>query len=189
MYRATQPGYIMTSTDYGNTWAFLLSQPNTAITNQCQSGTNCFPTGLGLWCAVACNPSSGQYVAAYYFDPYESRSNFKNPRMYISSDYGSTWTIARNPALQDMNVRIAFDSTGQYVAATFGTLMKVYTSTNFGATWNQKTSAPSVPYSMIVSSSDGMKLAAVDSRSRWAGGYTTSGLWTSNDRGNTWAEI
>ena len=185
----TEPGVIYLSSDYGSTWT-LSSAPTLT------------------WYA-ACSSSSGQYLYAaayddgiYYSSDYgaewlKSNAPAKGWRnlaceetgsyvfgtagdegIYYSSNYGADWGLLSAPT--DLYwVGIACDSTcGQTVATVFGG--GIYISTDGGYTYTQ-TSAPSLNWIAVASSSSGQYLVAVvqDDSSQC--------IYVSADYGSSWS--
>ena len=100
----------------------------------------------------------------------------------ISGSASLTWT-ERSGLNDAVSITSSSDATklAGAVAGTSGG--SIYTSTNSGVTWTERTGAGSRSWSCIASSSDGTKLAAT------VGGATSSGLiYTSTDSGATWTE-
>jgi hypothetical protein len=126
----------------------------------------------GSWHFIA-SSSSGQYLAASFNGA---------GKIYISSDYGVTWTTTNDsPSTAAWN-SIAFSSTGQYLAAvTNGN--GIWRSTNYGANWGQLTNglpaAVGTTWRGVASSSDGSRLAAVVNNS--------GSIYTSSDSGGSWS--
>lgn len=107
--------------------------------------------------------------------------------MFVSSDFGSTWTLTWT-LTTNFVFRLAYDSTGQYMAAS-GYSNGVYTSSDYGRTWNM-TSAPSKgSYAWISMSSDGKTIVTADAQDFSFLNFGGGGLWASSNRGSTWTEI
>jgi photosystem II stability/assembly factor-like uncharacterized protein len=172
MYVSEAPGYIITSADYGSTWTKITSIPQT---------TN----GAGYWSNIACNPT-GQHVAAYYQSIYTDGAD---PRLYVSSDYGSTWALSWNPAVASSNARIMYlGPSGQRMSLS-AYKGGIYTSSDYGHSWSL-TSAPSpMYYAWMSSSSDGRVIAAIDNRAFTTVTLGGGGIWASSDSGSTWANL
>jgi hypothetical protein len=153
-------GYIYTSTDSGVTW------------------TQRTGSGVRDWRQIT-SSSDGTKLAAVVNGDY----------IYTSTDSGVTWT-QRTGAGVNYWTDITSSSDGTKLAA-LGTGMSfdigclcfrdgyIYTSTDSGVTWTQRTGGSEAWFS-ITSSSDGTKLAAVDND----GGY----IYTSTDSGVTWTQ-
>ena len=88
--------------------------------------------------------------------------------MFLSSDWGATWTQLSITGAKDC----AISETGQYmyVAPSYGSLMY---STNYGATWASRSGT--YTFLSVATSADGTKVLA----------STSSGLFWSVDRGAT----
>ncbi len=105
---------------------------------------------------------------------------FNSGTVYVSSDYGQTWTekiIWGDSAQAYMAVKVS--STGQYqTAAALGE--GIYTSNDYGATWTVSSTLLK-QWSAIAMSSDGHYQALL-------GGYQTNldQIYTSSDYGATW---
>ena len=166
-------GYIYTSTDGGATWTQR--------------------TGAGShdWNEIV-SSSDGTHLAAIYMDCVNCGGYY----IYTSTDGGATWTQRTGSGLH-MWSQIASSSDGTRLAATDGNTYNdtssglsfnpgyIYTSTNSGVTWTQRTGAGSHSgWAGIASSSDGTQLAAVDGGGGGPYGY----IYTSTDGGATWTQ-
>jgi len=97
--------------------------------------------------------------------------------IYTSTDSGRTW--GASGAIPRQWRAIASSSDGSKLAAVVNTDY-IYTSTNAGLTWVQRTSGlSSSAWSAIASSADGTKLVAV---------VNGGGIYTSTDSGNSWSQ-
>jgi photosystem II stability/assembly factor-like uncharacterized protein len=98
-------------------------------------------------------------------------------KVYVSSDYGRTWTA--RPALGDQSwadVKVSATAAKQ-ITASFGGY--VYVSSDYGDTWTQKLSSSN--WINVAISSDGQKqYAATNSEGK---------LYRSLDSGNTWTAL
>ena len=100
-----------------------------------------------------------------------------NGYIYVSNDYGNTWTPRITDAIRTwarFSAAISADGKYQTVAHNDG---YIYVSNDYGNTWNAK---DSVRYwGAITISSDGKYQTAIV-------GGNPGGVWGSNDYGNTW---
>jgi hypothetical protein len=156
-------GSIWTSTDSGATWS------NTSS-----------PSLLDSWGGVASDSTGTHLVAGAAFGD-----------IWTSSDSGATWIdqTASGPAHGQNWVSIASDSTGAnlvavagggIVAAGPGATGDIWTSSDSGVTWTDRTSsgpAHDLSWGCVASDSTGNNLVAVG-----------SGIWTSADAGITWTQ-
>lgn len=152
------PGYIYTSTDGGTTWTPRMS------------------SGSRQWTGLASSADGTKLIAV-------GGGN----AVYISNDSGVTWSL-HSPVTGSSAVwsSAASSTDGLHLAITSlsGTTGYIYTSSNGGATWTQRTAAGMRNWQGIASSAGGMKLAAV---ARGAAGTTlTYYVYTSTDGGATW---
>ncbi len=137
-------GYIWTSADSGLTW----NQTNTPNAD---------------WNSIA-SSADGMKLAAV-------NSGIK--RVYLSTDYGVTWTYSSG--FSDARIiKCSADGTKLFVAGA----RYIYRSLDSGATWTTLVSNSSNFWDAIASSSDGTKIVAYDGIS----GYT----YISTDSGITW---
>jgi len=149
-------GYIYTSTNSGANW-----------TEQTNSGTY-------NWISIASSSDGTKLFAVA-----------NSALIFKSTDGGTTWSsqsfssMGFPPYFPSFN-SITCSSNGSTVAATVimtGSRDNIYTSTNSGSTWTERTTAGSRYWSSIASSSDGTKLAAAVS-----GGS----IYVSTDSGASW---
>ena len=160
-------GGIYTSTNSGKTWT-----------------TNNVP--FGTWYAVASSADGRKLVALSWF----------GNLFYISTNAGYTWTSSSPPCTNYFNgCAMASSADGRKLAAAV-TIQPaypsyinqgwIYTSTNFGVTW-QITSAPNTNWCSVASSADGNKLiaAAYDSMQI----YSQSAVFMSTNSGATWTAL
>lgn len=135
-----------------------------------------------FWCSLALS-SSGQYVGAVSNGniSYNSAGS-----VYISSDYASTWSIVTSVPSNSWTF-ITLSSNGQYMVIvggggnvpeanyTVGSQSYIYTSSNYGISWNQ--TAIQSSWSGVASDSSGRRIVAL----------ATSGIYVSSDYGQTWS--
>ena len=168
-------GYIFTSSDYGGIWTRRVS------------------AGYRNWYGVA-SSSDGTVLVAVDFGSKDDDQY--GGYIYRSTDSGATW-IQLTGAGKRLWQGIACSSDGTKLAAIeygwdhngnqIGAY--IYTSSDSGATWTERTDAGARFWRKIASSSDGAKLVAVDygvsfSKGTGDGGY----IYTSADSGETWTE-
>jgi len=160
--QTSNPGYIYTSTDSGNTWVE-------------RSGAGDYE-----WYAVA-SSSDGAKLAAVVNGGY----------IYTSDDSGVTWTEQTTSGLRNW-ATIASSSDGAKLVAGVGVSGSgyIYTSDDSGVTWTEQTTSGSRDWRGIASSSDGSKLVAggrdtyiytsTDSGATWSENVTHGiRIWTS----------
>jgi hypothetical protein len=157
----TSGGGIYKSSNSGSTWT-----PTSAPTRNWQSISS---------------SSNGTHLAAVI-----SNSVSGSGGIYYSNNSGGSWT--KSNAIEDLWTCIASDSTGQYLSATVYA-GGIYTSTTFGQSWTIRYNAPNNNYwTGIASSSDGTKLAAIQSN-LGEGIPGTSYIYTSTDPShNIWTQ-
>ena len=167
-------GDIWTSADGGKTW-------NDQTTS---TGSNASANGLA-WTPVASSADGSKLVAA----------EATNGDIWTSSDSGLIWADeTQSGAAHGHGWRaIASSSDGTKLAAVVlhpllpGFGGDIWTSTDSGATWVDRTPSGSMhdlTWQSIASSADGTILAAVESGTTGNGGD----LWTSTDGGKTWVD-
>jgi len=145
-------GYIYTSSDSGNTWV-----------KRRDSATN-------YWNDITSSADGTKLAAA-------SGGASQGP-IFISTDSGLTWKQSSSITTYWYSITSSADGT-KLAAVNSG---YIYTSTDSGNTWAQKTFDVSRYWQGIASSADGVRLVAVVGRS--PGGY----IYTSTDSGNTWVQ-
>jgi hypothetical protein len=153
-------------------------------TNYGSSFTPINPSSVNLrFGSITSNTGSGQYVAVV-----TTSFNGVNGGIYYSSNYGANWAQsfgAPFSANDYLNIwtSIDSDSTGQYMAATYGGTTSLYfgvwLSTNYGANWSQSSLIQNNLVS-IASSSNGSILITCS-----FGG----GIWISTNYGTSWTGI
>ena len=152
---AGSEGYIYTSTDNGATWTQRTS------------------AGSKNWVSVASSSDGEKLVAV------------GNGYIYTSTDSGATWTQRTNAGNRAWQ-SISSSSNGTKLVAAVGSnncagqsslVGYIYTSTDSGATWTERTSSGIHMWGSVASSSDGMKLI---------GTACYDNVHTSTDGGVTW---
>ena len=138
-------------------------------------GANWAPTAApnSSWTSVATN-GDGKYVAASS----NEATLDTNAGIYISDDFGETWTESGAPINKGW-FAVAMNDTGQFLAAVvFGEA--IYTSGDFGVSWEECLTAPdSVDWRSISMSSNGDFIVAASS---------SDGIFLSFDRGANWEQ-
>ena len=134
--------------------------------------------------SITSNTSSGQFLAVV-----ATSTNGTAGGIYYSNDYGSNWSQSNAPlSINDSTysnvwTSIDCDSTGQYMAATYGGTTNpyfgVWLSTNYGANWSQSSLIQN-NLASIASSSNGTILITCS-----FGG----GIWISTNSGGSWTGI
>ena len=147
---------IYNSSNYGVTWRLSSTGGN--------DNSN--------WQNIAIS-SSGQYQVAV---------SGQNPgSVFLSNDYGLTFTLLSNPPTNINWISCAISSTGQYISvvsstATPGGSGTLYTSNNYGQSWTLKGPNP-VDWRSISINATGQYQVAVISNGQ---------IYKSTDFGNTW---
>lgn len=153
----TNKSVIYTSVDYGKTW---INRSTIALENE-------------RWISIASNSTGNNLVLA---------SNVIigtiNPgSVYISSDFGSTWSQKINGGGHWTSVATNSDGTKLVVVSSDSGIHK---SIDSGNVWNQVPLTTGITWSSVASNSTGDKLVAVS---------LNSGIHTSSDSGDTWSQI
>jgi hypothetical protein len=102
--------------------------PSTTIFNDSTSTFSATTAPIESWTDVA-SDSTGQFLAACGFDG-----------VWLSSDYGATWTQSSVPTFYEEWFSIASNSYGQYlfvVSNNGGGDGNMYLSSNYGSSWEQ----------------------------------------------------
>jgi hypothetical protein len=179
--------YVYTSTDSGTTW---LQHSSVPITNwvgiaSSSDGNKIILSSYGAsgYLYTSSPITSNMYldigqVYQLYSSGTQQAQNIIIPRNTITTYAGTSWTIQLEITSQ-LPKSIACSGDGIKVAACCNNSGYIYTSTNSGITWLQRTNAGARNWISIASSSDGKNLVAVVN-----GGY----VYTSTDSGNTWTE-
>jgi len=159
---ALESGPIYVSTNSGITWA---------------PGGNA-PTAGG-WSSVACSWDGTKMVAAQNFSSFGYYGAVPG-YIYISTNSGSTWSLASTPSGRWASVASSSDGTRLVAVANEdknGNQGLIYFSTNSGLTWSSNNVVPQ-EWSSVASSADGTKLVAV---------ANTGLMLISTNSGTTWA--
>ena len=184
-------GYIYTSDDSGVTWTQRTTPAGSVEWNQIVSssdGTKLvartssylytsndsgatwierdYPVGVALTPGPIAFSSDGTTLVV---------SSYDVGNIHTSTDFGATWT-ERVESLSNVTA-LASSSDGTKLVAAVTT--NLYTSNDSGVTWTLQEFYPDGAIVRIVSSSDGVKLAAINNA-----GY----VYTSDDSGVTWTQ-
>jgi hypothetical protein len=100
--------------------------------------------------------------------------------IYISSDYGETWT--EKTTASETWEDVAMSSTGQYQTAVS---LHIWRSIDYGTNWLQATSDSTRGWSSIAVSSTGQYQTATTGKSS----PTTGKIYISSDYGENWGEV
>jgi hypothetical protein len=157
-------GEIYTSADYGKTWK---------VTG---------PAGAASWGSVSVS-STGRHQTATSSGPGESDD--KPGGIYISSDFGATWTEVSSAFKKLLWTSVSMSSTGQYQTACVGSESfpftgpgAIYTSKDYGASWD-KQSSPVM--------TDDWRSVSVSSTGQYQTAVIFDGrIYTSADYGSAW---
>lgn len=142
------------------------------------SGANNLSSGVAF--SIVATPNSGGYLFVNWTvsSGTVTLANANSANTTATMSNGATATIQANftPPTTRNWAAVASDSTGKYLAgAVQGG--QIYTSTNYGATWNLQTGSPSATWDALASDSTGQYLVA---------GVYSGGLYTSTNYGTTW---
>jgi Carboxypeptidase regulatory-like domain len=144
---------IYHSTDSGVTWQIAAT-----------------PGATNGWNAVASSADGTRLVAV------SNKLNYYNHYIYTSSDSGDTWQRASVP--DEIWISVASSADGRKLIAAADFPDVIFTSTDYGASWQQQMGAPPEIWFTVASSSDGTRLVA-------GAGYFGQ-IYTSFDSGVTW---
>ena len=157
MLAAQNTGSVYLSYTYGQAW---LTIPTATLPN------------TGAWQSLAIS-STGQYMLA---------ANNSAGSVYLSTNFGTTWTAISSLPVTGNWFDVIISSTGQYMLAVNNSAGSAYYSSNFGTTWADITALPtSNSWRSVSISSTGLYiLAAIN------GGavYTSSVANVTNIMGN-----
>ena len=152
------PGWICVSSDYGATWTqkstlydnwrkvavsgngqYMIAIPDNGYpiisSNYGANWSTITAVGSKGWTGVAIS-TSGDKMALTSYDQSNFPNKFgTNSGIYISSNYGSSWSSASLSNTEYSFIGIAMDGTGQYMCAPkqYG---NIYYSTNAGVSWS-----------------------------------------------------
>ena len=188
--------YVFLSSDYGETW----TKKDTGI------------AGAGYWSdlvgssngaiLVAARYSGGMYKSSNYGETWTSVATFPNvatmslgmsgdgtiiascgvnaENIMVSTNSGTSWTKT-GPA-QGINhnfTEISVSRDGQTMIVADNLKTTLFVSTNFGASWVEKTSLGSLAFKACHVTKDGSLMVA---------GVSPGSIYTSTNTGNTWIE-
>jgi len=158
-YEDLLPNNIYVSNDYGNTWNPKFSVPNNGnLVNLCVSSDGKF-----------------QVTNTYVGGP-GSEGLFSG--LYISKDYGETWSGANIGVGSYTSVGMSAD--GKYITlSAFFTQGGVVISNNSGTSFNILTVSPNAAFIDISVSNDGKYQSIVD-------GASNGRIWISDNYGSSW---
>lgn len=170
-------GSILTSNDSGITW----TEQNTSVSMP--------------WFAVASSLDGSMLTAV------NRGGNGSNAKIYISSDSGLTWSDVSPIAPVNQGyqfVSVTSSGNGQYRAAAnlgcsnqYGTVTAgtIFTSSNYGSSWTERTITGDHYWLSVVYSTDGSRLAAFDGGSLDSQNPRTAGnIYISTDNGANWSK-
>jgi len=163
----TVNGAIYTSSDSGVTWTERTS------------------AGSRPWYFIASSADGGKLAASASYGS-----------VYNSTDSGATWTEQSVAGLRYWKSITSSADGAKLAAVEYNVfsgssiqLGSIYTSTDYGTTWTEQTSAGSHTWNYIASSADGTKLAAVETSTFDSSSVSNIGsIYTSTDSGATWTE-
>ena len=141
-------GYVYTSSDYGITWTRVTSIPFATLgpISVSASGQYQTVTGIGIplyrssnygqtWSSTGVSDSYAG-VAVSASGQYQTASSFTfdggSGSIYVSADYGATWTVYGSTGI--IYRAVAISASGKY-QAVYVTNSGVYYSTNYGLSW------------------------------------------------------
>jgi photosystem II stability/assembly factor-like uncharacterized protein len=149
-------GYIYTSSNYGVSWSAGSIEK--------------------LWLDVGVS-ADGKYQTAVSNNVGVPLPQYQGS-VYISQDYGSSWTEVAALSGQTYG-NVAISDTGQYQILSDATGRVLY-SDNYGQDWNEVLQTPTAYIQSLALSGDGSYMTAVED-----GGN----IWISSDGGSNWTEI
>jgi hypothetical protein len=179
-YMIAMPNYgqAYMSSDYGVNWSM--------ITSTVSYGGNTLSVGNGSFTDAAIS-GDGQYMIILN---QTGSGTLRNNYAFLSSNYGSTWSVTRFNSFDDKPFYgVDMSSNGAYMfLAKEGEVLR---STNYGSSW---TSVTGFDASLIVQDvkcvADGSKVIAAKTKSTF--GVNTQNpdyLMTSSDYGSTWSNV
>jgi photosystem II stability/assembly factor-like uncharacterized protein len=119
---------------------------------------------------------NGQYQIAY-----TDSIGTEAKQLYVSSDYGSTWTAKESPRVWS-DIKLSFNGQIQVALENDQTSGRVYISKNFGVTWDAK--GPDINLGAIFN----WLYAAVSLNGQYIVAVTSERVFFSFDSGETWTE-
>jgi len=171
-------GNVYLSSDFGKVWTTAPGFPSTLVNGSTIS--------IGNWSGSALS-STGQYqlVCDYSANP-TITGNPNSGYLYLSSNYGATWT----PILSTNGIgnwqQVSISATGQYQFACSNTKTAapsngLYISTNYGVTWtcvfyDNQNSNPGGFYSVATSSSGEFYIAGSVNNKLFINNITSSAV-------------
>jgi len=205
-------GQIYTSTNAGTTWASTTApsnawsavsssadgenlnavSPNGAIYRSSNGGSSWSQSiaPSNCWFAIASSADGDRSVAVSLFTEIHP-TNFFPGWIYRSTDSGNTWQKTTAPSNDWVAVASSADGSNLVAVSGISGISPnegggdglIYRSSDAGSTWSP-TSAPSSPWTAVVSSADGTKLTACYAAASSAQGH----IYFSSDSGTTWKE-
>ena len=145
-------------------------------------------TNISVGAAAISSTGQYQYVGGTKFLYSAAEKGY----MYISSDYGATWTI--KSSVYDYFTGMSSSSDGQTVVAC-GPVGSFYKTTNAGTTWTKLTNFPafdaysppsSVNFTKVSISGDGLVILASFQNTSFSQYDIFSGVYKSTDGGSNW---
>lgn len=122
------------------------------------------------WINIA-SDDSGEHMYAVWAEGFAG--------IYLSEDYGSSWTPSLDAPDDQEFKSITCDSTGKIVVAVATQFGNIFYSTNYGHNWTQS-NAPTEYWSSVAMSSSGQHVVATNS------GGNGGNIYTSSDGGVSW---
>jgi photosystem II stability/assembly factor-like uncharacterized protein len=123
---------------------------------------------------------NGQYQIAY-----TDLSGTEAKQLYVSSDYGSTWTAKESPRVWS-DIKLSFNGQIQVALENDQTSGRVYISKNFGLTWDAK--GPDTMSDANLQAFFNWLYAAVSLNGQYIVAATSERVFFSFDSGETWTE-
>ena len=187
-------GYLVASTNYGQTFNALSNATMDGYVGLCTSGNGQYffaaadytvygSKDYGNSISIIFNLDSINAIGCSNTGQYVGITN-QMGYIYISSDYGKTWITSFDPTLYPTLYPpdwggISFSSSGQYVFAV-AVFDPIYISSNFGQSFQEVFSSSSEAYSFGAISSSGQYMYAVSGQ-----GYP----YSSNNYGVSWTPL
>lgn len=123
---------------------------------------------------VTASNSGGIWISEDSGLSFEQNGNF-----YLSTDFGTSWTIPNHLRNSGSWMAVSVSSSGQYMAAAlYGT--GVFVSRNYGVSWSKTFSSSFYYFSSLAIDTSGLYIILAT---------LFSGTYLSTDSGSTWAVV
>ena len=140
-----------------------------------------------------CLNSTGKLIAVLPVIQYPSANSVPQGLVDISNDFGATFEQVNIKGSTNLG-GVACDGSGQYLATSDGytdegTPGYIYTSSDFGKTWQPKKGSGLRIWNSLKISSDGKVLSTIGSPDPVSPFDSGRHLYLSSDSGNTWTDL